>query len=174
MPYFRLGTRYTADALPQILVPGHSDNTVHLIQYESDSYYVHQLVDLGGQPWGVAADDINGDGNDDLIIIQTDAVSAWLATAGGFSQARGSPYPIRGATGVTTGDTNHDQIADILVGPWESDEIVLISGGDFSVRSLKACERPVGLAVADLFGDARLELVAACPTQDQIVVLSVQ
>jgi len=119
----------------------------------------------------VVGDDVNGDGHVDIVIVLTDGLRAWLGDSGSFSPAPGSPFAIKGATEVATGDIDGDGIADIAVGPWDGTEVTIITGQTFGVKTVQACERPVGLAVADLDGDGRGELLAACATEDRLVVL---
>ncbi len=171
MPYFRLGTMRSIGDRIGILVPGHSDNTVRLDRPVPTGYQVDLLMELDGQPWEAASADLDLDGQFDLIVVQTDAVGLWLGSGDGFRRAPGSPFLVRGATGVAIGDLDHDGLPDIAVGPWWTDRVTVIRGGDFEVESLSVCERPVGLAIADVSGDGRSEVLATCPTENRLVVV---
>jgi hypothetical protein len=105
-----------------------------------------------------------------VIVVETDAVSLWLADTEGYTPAPASPYSIPGATEIVTGDINGDPISDIVVGSWDSDEVIVIMGGDLVTRQINLCERPIGLAVADLDEDGRSELLAACPLENRLLV----
>jgi hypothetical protein len=129
-------------------------------------------IPLSSQPWMVVGDDVSGDGRSDIIVVLTNAVGVWLSDSGTFSPAPGSPWVIAGATEVATGDVDGDGVADIAVGPWDGDEVTIITGRTFHVGTVRACERPIGLAIADLNGDGRGELLAACATENRFVVLS--
>jgi hypothetical protein len=171
MPYSRLGVSdITGDGVAELIVPGHSDQTVRIFQYKSDRYIIAQTIRLEGQPWVVMGDDVNADGRNDVIVVETDAVSIWLADTEGFSPARGSPYRIKGATEVATGNINGDHISDIVVGSWDSDDVIVFMGGDLVMRRINICERPIGLAVADLDEDGKSELLATCPLENRFVV----
>jgi hypothetical protein len=173
MPYFRLGAAdMTGDGFPEVLVPGHGDNTVRILQRTlPDSTAPSRRIALSGQPWMVVGDDVNGDGRNDVVVVQTDAVSLWLATPEGFSAAPGSPFSIARAMEVATGDLNADGVADIAIGPWDGNEVTIIEGGALTVRSVHACSRPTGLAIADLDDDRRGELLVSCGTENRLVVL---
>jgi hypothetical protein len=175
MPYSRLGVGdWTGDGPPDILVPGHGDSTVRAVESHGGSLRLAaRAIRLSAQPWMVVAGDVNGDRRDDIVVVETDAVSVWLASAGGFVQAPGSPLPIRGATEAATGDLDGDGIAEVAVGPWDGDEVTVASGRGGAVHRVRMCERPIGLAIADLDGDGRGELLATCTTIDKLAVTSV-
>jgi hypothetical protein len=174
MPYFRLGAAdVTGDGYPDVLVPGHSDNTVRVVRVENGGLATAPWkLEISDRPWMVVGDDVTGDGRTDIIVVHTEAVSVWLAGAGGFSQAPGSPFGIPGATEVATGDLDGDGISDIAVGPWNGDDVILVAGKTWTRSTVSMCERPIGLAIADLDGDLRGELLAACATTDRLVVRS--
>lgn len=171
VPYYRLGASDVIEGdVTELLVPGHSDQTVRILQFRSDRYVIAQTIELEAQPWMVTGDDVNADGRNDVIVVETDAVSIWLADTEGYSPAQASPYSIRGATEVVTGDINGDHISDIAVGSWDSDEVMVFMGGDLVTRRINICKRPIGLAVADLDQDGKSELLATCPLENRLVV----
>jgi hypothetical protein len=172
MPYSRLGVGEVAgDGRPDILVPGHSDSTVRGIVSEGGTLRAAPwTIELTGQPWMVVAGDVNGDGRDDIVVVETDAISAWLTSDRGFAQAPNSPYSIPGATEAAIGDLDGDGAADVAVGPWEGDEVTVLLQGATAKRRVRMCERPIGLAIADLDGDGREELLATCTNVNQLAV----
>jgi hypothetical protein len=174
MPYYRLGAAdVDNDGHVDVVVPGHGDNTVRAVLFGQNApTTAGWTLPLPRQPWMVVGDDVDGDGRDDIVVVLTNAVGVWLNRAGGFSPTPGSPWMIDGATEVATGDLNGDGVADIVVGPWDGAVVTIISGRSFSRRSVGACERPVGLAIADLDGDGRGEVLATCVTEDRLIVLT--
>jgi hypothetical protein len=174
MPYFHLGAANVAgDEHPDVLVPGHDDSTVRVVQRAGSRMTLAAWnIRLSDKPWMVVGGDVNGDRRTDIVVVHSDAVSIWLAGRDGFSQARGSPFPVRGATEVATGDLDGDGAADVAVGPWDGDEVTVISGRELTARKVRTCERPIGLAIADLDGDRKGELLAACATHNRFVVVT--
>ena len=175
MPYSRLGAAdVSGDGLPDVLVPGHGNRTVRFIRRgERGLEMSADKIELSGQPWMVLGDDVNGDRRTDIVVVETDAVSVWIATSKGFTAAAGSPFQVAGATEAATGDLDGDGIADVAIGPWNGSEVTVIQGGSMAVRKVPACTRPMGLAIADLDGDGRGELLASCTTENRLIVLKV-
>jgi hypothetical protein len=172
MPYFRLGAAdVTGDRRPEILVPGQTDSTVRAIEQRGGRLVLAAwTLQLSEKPWMVVADDVSGDGRPDVIVVQSDGASVWLAGPTRFSPALGSPFPVKGATEVATGDVDGDGVADIAVGPWDGDEVTLIAGRPPTARKIRVCERPIGLAIGDLDGDHRGELLVTCATGHRLMV----
>ncbi len=172
MPYSSLGVgNVVGDAHPDLLVPGHRDNTVRFVEYANERYRLAELtISLGRQPWTVVAGDINADGRDDLVVVESGGISVWLRSDRGFNQATGSPYAIAGATEAAIGDLNGDGRADIVVSRWDGDEASLLISGAGPPRGVRLCERAVGLAIADVDGNGRDELLATCMTTNRIAV----
>jgi FG-GAP-like repeat len=89
-----------------------------------------------------------------------------------FEPVPGSPFSVAGATEVATGDLDGDGVADVAIGPWDGQDVVVLLGGTFARRAVTTARRPVGLAIADLDGDGRAELIAASLIDDVVVVMS--
>ena len=95
----------------------------------------------GASPWSVAVDDVNKDGNLDLVVLPyerdvTDpkqvGVTVLLGDGrGGFATMRGSPFSLAGCRGpdrVATGDLNGDGFRDIVVSCAQNDKLMLYLG----------------------------------------------
>lgn len=173
MPYYRVGVGRITGA-NKVLVPGHGDNTVRVIERASNGFRLSSMrIALAGQPWMVAGGDVNGDAVDDVIVVQTDAVSIWLASGATFTQAAGSPMTLAGATEVALGDIDGDGMAEVAIGPWEGRNVTVRTGRSGAMSIVPACDRPIGLAIADLDGDGRGELIAACPLVHKVAVVKI-
>ena len=174
MPYSRIGASAPGTReVPAILVPGHGDRTVRAVEHSAGGPRLASLtLRTTSQPWMVAGGDVNGDRRNDVAVVETDAVSVWIASERGFDASPTIRVPLRGATEVVLGDLDGDGRDDVAVAPWDGESITLLLEGAMTTRTVRACERPVGLAIADVTGDGRPELLATCLTTDRLAVVS--
>ena len=136
-----------------------------------------------GFPRGVALGDVNSDGRPDIITTnyQRDNVGVILGVAGGFAAV--SSYPV-GTSGsprdVAVGDVNGDGRLDIVTANVESATVGVLLGiasGGFAPVSTYAtgtASRPAGVALGDVNGDGRLDIVTVIinvSTPDNVGVL---
>ena len=128
-------------------------------------------------PWGVAIDDMNHDGNLDLVVIPYDrditdpkqlGVTILLGDGKGhFTGMRGSPVSLAGCRGpdrVATGDLNGDGFRDIVVSCAQNNKLMLFLGsndGSFQISTQNIQTGWSGLAVADLNGDGKDDIVVS-------------
>jgi hypothetical protein len=136
----------------------------------------------GASPWSIAVDDINKDGNLDLVVVPyerdvTDpkqvGVTVLLGDGrGGFAKMFGSPFSLAGCRGpdrVATGDVNGDGSRDIVVSCAQNDKLMLYLGsknGSFRTTSLAVPTGWSGLGVADLNGDGKDDIVVSSNPAD--------
>lgn len=138
-------------------------------------------------PWGVAIDDMNKDGNPDLIVIPYDrdiqdskqlGVTVLLGDGkGGFKAMPGSPLSLAGCRGpdrVASGDINGDGFRDIAVSCAENDRLILFlgsKGGAFRASTREVQTGWSGLAVGDLDGDGRDEIIVSNNPSNTVTIL---
>ncbi|MGD0736910.1 MAG: VCBS repeat-containing protein [Terracidiphilus sp.] len=131
----------------------------------------------GKAPWAVAIDDINRDGNLDLVIVpyapdvadpKNVGVTVLLGDGkGGFSKMPGSPFSLAGCEGpdrVATGDINGDGLRDIVVTCGQNNRLMLYMGsrnGGFKISSESVQTGWAGVAVADLQGRGKADIVVS-------------
>ena len=133
-------------------------------------------------PWGVAIDDMNHDGNLDLIVIPYDrditdpkqlGVTVLLGNGKGrFTTMRGSPFSLAGCRGpdrVATGDLNGNAFRDIVVSCAQNNKLMLYMGskdGPFQIFTQNVQTGWSGLAIADLNGDGKDDIVVSNTVQE--------
>lgn len=131
----------------------------------------------GVAPWSVAIGELNRDGKLDLAVLPydhdvTDPAQLGVTVLfgdgrGGFTKMRGSPLSLAGCRGpdrVAIGDVNGDGIPDIVVSCAQSARLMLYLGspsGAFRTATLEVKTGWSGLAVADLLGDGRNEIIVS-------------
>jgi FG-GAP-like repeat len=120
----------------------------------------------GASPWAVAIDDMNHDGNLDLVTIpyapdvpdpRDIGVTVLLGDGTGrFSKLPGSPLSLAGCEGpdrVATGDINGDGFRDIVVDCAQNNKVMIFLGskdGSFRAFSRSVQTGWSGVAIADL------------------------
>jgi hypothetical protein len=142
----------------------------------------------GEAPWAQVIDDINKDGNLDVVVIpyapnvkdpKQVGMTVLLGDGKGkFTTMRGSPFSLAGCVGpdrIAAGDLNGDGLRDIVVSCAQSNSLVFFMGaraGGFQIssRSLKDVGWS-GLAVADLNGDGKDDVVVSNNLSGTITIL---
>ncbi|GAA4038977.1 hypothetical protein GCM10022409_25800 [Hymenobacter glaciei] len=133
------------------------------------------------RPSGVALADVNSDGRLDIVTANynTDDIGVLLGQAGGGFAAV-STYPAGSSSApysVAVADVNGDGRPDIATANGGSSTAGVLlgqAGGGFAAVStypVGAGSRPTSVALADVSGDGRLDIVTANYTSDNIGVL---
>ncbi|HYC62449.1 MAG TPA: VCBS repeat-containing protein [Thermoanaerobaculia bacterium] len=173
MPYNQLGAAdVSGDGVADLLVPGHNDRTARGVTRRANGFGLAPwTIATGNTPWLVNGADVDGDRRADVLVVETDAVSVWLQGANGFSHASWSPVRVAGATGLATGDLDGDGIADIAIGPWSGSGVTVWASRGRRTHAVTTCQRPIGLAIADLNRDGSGDLIVACNQEDRLLVV---
>jgi hypothetical protein len=129
----------------------------------------------GNGPQAVVTGDINGDGKPDLTTInyQGNTVSVMLGKGDGTFQAAKTYSTGTGPVSLAVGDINGDGKLDLVTANLGGDLSVLLGNGDGTFGSATSVslpdgggltQAPLSMAVGDLNGDGKLDLVVTGQT----------
>lgn len=180
-PYERLRSDdFNGDGKPDVVTTDMESNAVTILLGDGKGglYQAPGSPFAAGEaPWSVAIGDINGDGKPDLAILPYEpdvrdredvGVTVLLGDGkGGFAEMAGSPLSLAGCQGpdlVAIGDVNADRLSDIVVSCAQNHRLMLYLGtatGTFRTSTLDVQTGWSGLAVADLMGDGKKEILVS-------------
>src|SRR5690606_14717943 len=159
---------FNGDGNPDLVVTSISNKVQVLLGEGNGLFGLAQSLDVPGVPSFVATGDLDGDGDQDFVVVraETAAVQAFMNDgAGGFSA--GATAPIGAAPQeLTVGDVDGDGVPDVgPTGPHGRAADYLRGRGDgtFEVgpgMAMPADAQPLGIAIADVDGDGRADVLA--------------
>jgi FG-GAP-like repeat/FG-GAP repeat len=180
-PYQRLRSAdFNKDGKPDVVTTDLDINAVSILLGDGKG----ELRDAPGSPfpagvspWAVTVDDINEDGNLDLVVLPYDrdirdpkqlGVTVLLGDGkGGFTKMRGTPLSLAGCRGpdrVATGDLGGAGLRDIVVSCAQNNKLMFYMGsknGTFQISTKDVQTGWSGLAIADLNGDGKDDIVVS-------------
>jgi hypothetical protein len=186
------------DGKADLVVGNYASNTVSVLQNQSangtiDASTFGGKVDLplGGAPTGLFAGDIDGDGKPDIVVSNYNASRNAVTILQNNSSGPGSLGSTSFASGVdfTTGnqpvavgmaDLDGDGKVDMVTADYNSNSVTVLrntSSGSISVSSLVSKtdfttgNTPYGLAVGDLDGDSKPDIVSVNDAAGTLSVL---
>lgn len=189
-PYERLRSAdFNHDGFPDAITTNLDDGTATILLGDGKGGFREapgSPFPVGGKPWQVFVDDIDGDGNADLVIIpyqrdiageSEDVVTVLLGDGkGAFRPMPGESLKLeecRGANSVTAGDLRGDGRQAIAVSCAESRNLMLFeraTNGRFVSTSIPSKGGWGAVAMARLTHQDSSELIAANPDDNSITL----
>ena len=144
---------------------------------DSPDYLAQHTFTVGAGPFAVAAADLNGDGQPDLVAANYDdnTISVLLGNGdGSFQKQRTFPVGLEPHS-VAVADVNGDGRPDLVVANMGKSTVSVLLGnghGEFlDHQTFPVRANPIFVAVADINGDGRLDLVTANVGNNTVNVL---
>jgi len=161
------GGRYLTVLLADLAEPGVFDSTRYRVW---------------GGPEDLVVADLNGDDIFDVAVACESTGSVSILLGNGSGGVGDGTFPPRkdvlvggGASGITAGDLDGDEIPDLAVACSSIDSVaVLIGNGDGTFQAavrFPAGQGPRDIAAAHVNGDTLLDLIVSCAGHDSVAVL---
>jgi hypothetical protein len=170
----------TGDGKPDLVSVNAVGNGVSVLLNNGNGTFAPQKVySVGTNPYSMTVADVNSDGTPDIIATNRDdnTVSVLLGNGDGTFRAQEAFQTGKTPRRVAVGDFNGDGRLDLVtVNLGDDTASILLGDGDgtFSTSTLAAPApdlRPFQVAVADLTGNGRLDVVTANRSDNSVSVL---
>jgi cysteine-rich repeat protein len=129
-----------------------------------------------GTGTGIASDDLDGDGLNDLVIADTStgAAHVLLNATDGFFFFQPQPLGVGAVTGIAVADFNGDGIPDLVAAGADPGMSVSYGSGDglFDTANTSGTGASTGLAVGDVDNDGVPDAVTAHPRTDEVFIVA--
>jgi hypothetical protein len=158
------------DGRPDVAVPQFDAGLVDYRRNIGSGRFHHvRYLRVGSGAEAVTVADVNGDGRPDIVVsnLLASTVSVLLGRGGGRFASQRIFTTGAGPAAVATGDLNHDGRADVVVANGMDGTLTLLLStrhGLFRGRRVSLgspLAQPEGIAVADVYGDGRLDVIVA-------------
>jgi hypothetical protein len=181
---------FNKDGRPDVVTTGQNINALSLLLSDGKGGFRKASgspFPAGEAPWAFAIDDINRDGNPDVVVIPYHrdvhdlkrlGVTVLLGDGkGGFTTMPGSPLPLAGCEGpdrVATGDLTGGGLRDIVVSCALNNQLFVFlaaKDGSFSRSNRSVPTGWGGMSVGDLDGDGKADIVISNNNSGTITIL---
>jgi hypothetical protein len=170
----------TGDGIPDLVVVNAVGNSVSvLLNNGNGTFAPQQVFPVGTNPYSMEVADVNGDGIPDVVTANRDDNTVSVLLGNGNSTFRPQEVFQTGKTPrrVAVGDFNGDGQLDLVTANQGDDTAsILLGNGDGTFATGTAAApapdlRPFQVAVADLTGDGRHDIVTANRSDNSVSVL---
>jgi hypothetical protein len=184
MPAFVAVGDLNGDGNPDLVIANFGGNTITVLLGNGLGGFAPALGSLfavGANPQSAAIGDLNGDGNLDIVTVNSgdNTVTVLLGNgSGGFTAAAGSPFAVgTNPQSVAIGDINRDRKPDIVTANSGDNTVTVLLGngsGQFTPdpgNPFAAGANPQSVAVGDLNGDGNPDIVTANAGDNTVTAL---
>ena len=175
------------DGLRDLLATGWSSDVLLYMPGHPETIFGDPgIIPAAGAPRALALADLDGDGNEDLAVTMYATAEIALFKGGGNGGfAPQGRFKTRGSlpTTVLIRDMNGDGLPDIVTSHAHMDDSIVVFYGDGPFSYSLSQEIMLGkhrdvleheirdIAIADLNGDSRMDIVAACHASGSVAIL---
>jgi hypothetical protein len=183
------------DGIPDLVVTNYNDNTVSVLLGNGDGTFAPQEVyPVGPKPYGLVVADVTGDGKPDILVANSagDTVSVLLGNGDGTFQPQETFATGRQPFSVAVADINGDGKLDLITANAFDNTVSVLSGNPLTLPSplstggegrvrgdgtfgpgqtFAVGSRPYSLAVAEVTGDGKPDLVTTNYGDNSVTVL---
>ena len=174
-PRFLCSADFNNDGISDIAVSNFSSNSISVIQcFKGTPAHLVKNIAVGQAPMDIAAGDVDGDGNMDIVAILGSAI-AMLKGDGNWGFTLTTIPNSPDAEGIALADLDGDGKLDIIVGNNSSDSItVLRNNGNLKFTRLVLpfdVPNPLVIKTGDFDNDGDMDIIVAKGTMDNFALL---
>jgi len=186
-PYWNcVAADLNGDGKPDLVTPNAGLGTVSILLGQGNNQFRHAAgspFSAGSVAFTVATGDFDGDGDTDVAVANysghpTDTANDGITWIRNDGAGRFTPFPTRVARGeysarLATGKVNADRYDDIAFSNSNSNLVTIVYGsaaGPRASENVATMKAPHAVALADLNGDGKADLIVTGEETDQMLI----